>query len=237
MHKYKSRFSENTLPTFEEFCNTSYGSIEEALDNMYVDILSISAWFTGYTGMTKKKLPSKTKLLYTNLSEILKAYFNPNVIGNKIYRLSNINVSNIDTVKKLYKQSNLKIGPKDILSFTVDKLYLYKFYKKFYEDSASRSDNRFAFVIISTICDKNNYIMDYNTLYRYLNYLYTNLMNLKTYNKNDFKELLDILKRTIKMLSDSFYREQKEVVLQYEESKTKIKIEDIVYSKKFNVGN
>ena len=240
---YHSLFKENKLPDFEEFCKVYYGSLEEALDyNMYLDIISVSAWFKGYTGMTKKTLPKNTSKLYKNLSNIFKLYFNPEVIGTKIYRLANVNISNIDTVKDLYKQTQLKIGPRNILSFTSNKKYTYEFYNEFYKDSNMRFENKFAYIVLSTTCNKDNYIMDYNTIIEFLTYIKNNLVRLKSLNKfskensENFKQLFFIVNNTLKELSLQFYRKQQEVVLQYDEFKTKIKVEDIIYSSKFNIG-
>jgi hypothetical protein len=182
----------------------------DVIELVYMITMELKLWYNGMTGMNKKLSAKITGSTLKYLSAVGSIYGKPR--AKLAYRMSSLTVGN-SSKEKILKLKKAKVGGKDLSSFTYDKSYPEIFYKKFYADTTTRTDRRFAYVVLVTPITEKNYVFD----------LDSSLSVLKDIKKiePDFvkhklaKEYLlsRQLKETSKDINSKFIQEQDEVIL------------------------
>jgi hypothetical protein len=185
--------------------------------------INVGAWYKGITGMSSKdKEPKGLK----TLTKAILAIGKPPVIGTTVYRMANVKVppSGIETL--MGRPRKLQVGPRPILSFSRDREYTKKFYKKFYTRGGGtpikRGDARFAYVVLMTEVSIKNYVLDTHTITELFKLILTNweftLSLVEQLDPNEWQKLRKQITKypftaTYKEISTVFIQQQQEVIL------------------------
>lgn len=192
-------------------------------------LYSISGWFQG-SGMN---ISNKKRWWIEKRASEFKQLFElfPDKIPTRLYRLTAIErVENA-----VGKQLEIKIGNKDILSFSSNPQTPRQFYKDIYQNISTRKDKRFQYVSISLVPDSEQILMSIGSTIKFVEFLFKNLNKIAEidpyYNKRigEYGQLSYMVRELLRRLKTKFISGQQEWILYIPDGTAEVKIEEVIY--------